>query len=105
MASLSRFYSFRKRQSSGSDGPLDEKSAVADTSQDNKSVSSGGGKGTAEVEESEATSPGALSLEEGAALVASLAMLMLIMSVDAAGGLGRHLGVFSCTMLMCVHQQ
>ncbi|KIP03101.1 hypothetical protein PHLGIDRAFT_26278 [Phlebiopsis gigantea 11061_1 CR5-6] len=83
MASLSKFYSFRKRQSSGSDGPLDEKSAVADTSQDNKSVSSGGGKGTAEVEESEATSPGALSLEE-----------------DAAGGLGRHLGVFSCTMLI-----
>ena len=71
MASLSKFYSFRKRESSGSDGPLDEKNAQApgEDSQDNKSESSRGGKGNADVEESEATSPGALSLEEGAVLV------------------------------------
>ena len=29
-------------------------------------------------------------------------VLIVLLFVDAAGGMGRHLGVFSCTMLMSV---
>ena len=58
--------------------------------------------GDAEViEEALLVSPGELTLEEGEHLArGSLYTTWIIYCVDAAGGLGRHLGVFSCTMLM-----
>lgn len=49
-------------------------------------------------------SPGALSLEEGVyGGLCSLSRdtyLLFHLATDAAGGMGRHLGVFSCTLLM-----
>lgn len=52
------------------------------------------------VHDAEDTSPGELTLEEGTLCSSTAAQIPSHSALDAAGGLGRHLGVFSCTMLM-----
>ena len=49
--------------------------------------------------------PGGLSLEEGVYFIRTFRVQrddVQLVRADAAGGMGRHLGVFSCTLLMCV---
>ena len=70
MALLSRFFPTRRRESTGSDDPSAQKSAISHgekDSQDNKSLSSLEGKNAAktEVEEADLVSPGSLTLDEG----------------------------------------
>ncbi len=43
--------------------------------------------------------PGGLTFEEGLSLQLCLQGSSLTCELDTAGGMGRHLGVFSCTML------
>ena len=43
--------------------------------------------------------PGELTFEEGQSLSRSCQETRLTCELDTAGGMGRHMGVFSCTML------
>jgi hypothetical protein len=43
--------------------------------------------------------PGELTFEEGQSLPQSCQETSLTCDLDTAGGMGRHMGVFSCTML------
>lgn len=45
--------------------------------------------------------PGELTFEEGQPLPQSCQETRLTCDLDTAGGMGRHMGVFSCTMLKC----
>ncbi len=67
--------------------------STSDSQRDDRSLSS-----------DEVLNPGTLSFEEGMHILfnsrKSSVQIYSFLTKDVAGGMGRHLGVFSCTMLM-----
>jgi hypothetical protein len=59
-------------------------------------------EGMSIVTERDDINPGELTFEEGAQTTCQFRRNSLIYTVDTAGGMGRHLGTFSCTMLMWI---